>query len=104
MRKSLFFVLLLTVTASLTYGQRVLTGFIKDGKGLPVEAASVKVKGSTITTVADIKGKFSITAPSELPFTLLISSTGYYPSELEVSTLKDSVLNIILVDNNQLSE
>lgn len=104
MRKSLFFVLLLTVTASLAYGQRVLTGFIKDGKGLPVEAASVKVKGSTITTVADIKGKFSITAPSELPFTLLISSAGYYPSELEVSTLKDSVLNIILVDNNQLSE
>jgi iron complex outermembrane recepter protein len=104
MRKTLFFVLLLTATTSLAYGQRVLTGFIKDGKGLPVEAASVKVKGSTIFTVADVKGRFSIPAPNELPFTLLISSSGYYPSELEVSALKDSVLNIILVDNNQLSE
>ncbi len=104
MRKTLFFVLLLTLTSSLTYSQSVLTGFIKDGKGLPVEAASIKVKGTSIFTVADVKGRFSIPAPNELPFTLLISSSGYYPSELEVSTLKDSVLNIILVDNNQLSE
>lgn len=104
MRKKIFLALMSFFLVQVLFGQNVLSGFIKDGKGVPVESASVKVKGSSTFTVADAKGRFSIPAPKELPFTLLISSAGYYPSELLVSELKDSVLNILLVDNNQLSE
>ncbi len=104
MLKKIILALMSFFLIQVLFGQNVLSGFIKDGKGLPVESASVKVKGLSTFTVADAKGRFSIPAPKELPFTLLISSAGYYPSELLVSELKDSVLNILLVDNNQMSE
>ena len=104
MGKRFLFVLLLIALMKVSFGQTALKGIIKDGKGQPVEAASVKVKGTVINAVADGKGQFSIPAPKELPFALLISSAGYYPSEIQVTELKDSVLNIVLIDNNQLSE
>ena len=104
MGKRFLFVLLLTALTQISFAQSALKGIIKDGKGQPVEAASVKVKGTAINTVADGKGQFSIPAPKELPFTLLISSAGYYPSEVPVTELKDSILKIVLIDNNQLSE
>jgi len=104
MRKSLLFSFLLTVIIQTAYGQGSLRGFIKDGKGVPVESASVKVKGSAVVTIADAKGHFSIPSQAKLPFTLLITSVGYYPSEVEISEIKDSVLHIVLIDNNQLSE
>ncbi|WP_255460371.1 TonB-dependent receptor [Lacibacter sediminis] len=104
MGKRFLFVLLLTALTQVSFGQTALKGIIKDGKGQPVEAASIKVKGTVINAVADGKGQFSIPAPKELPFTLLISSAGYYPSEVEITELKEAELNIVLIDNNQLSE
>ncbi|HVF97076.1 MAG TPA: TonB-dependent receptor, partial [Flavisolibacter sp.] len=89
---------------SSAYSQQILTGIIKDGKGSPVEAASIKVKTTAIASIANARGEFEIPVPKELPFTLQISSIGYTPSEVVIAELKDSVLNIILVDNNQLSE
>jgi iron complex outermembrane receptor protein len=104
MGKRFLFVLLLTALTQVSFGQSALKGIIKDGKGQPVEAASIKVKGTVINAVADGKGQFSIPAPKELPFILLISSAGYYPSEVEITELKEAELNIVLIDNNQLSE
>jgi iron complex outermembrane recepter protein len=104
MGKRFLYVLLLIALTQVSFGQSALKGIIKDGKGQPVEAASIKVKGTVINAVADGKGQFSIPAPKELPFTLLISSTGYYPSEVEITELKEAELNIVLIDNNQLSE
>jgi len=104
MGNRILFVLLLTALTQFSFGQSGLRGIIKDGKGQPVEAASIKVKGTVINAVADGKGQFNILAPKELPFTLLISSAGYYPSEVEITELKESELNIVLIDNNQLSE
>ncbi|HEX8314093.1 MAG TPA: TonB-dependent receptor, partial [Flavisolibacter sp.] len=96
--------IILLLFVSTAYSQQLLTGTIKDGKGVPVEAASVKVKNTVIATIADNKGEFRIQAPKEIPFTLQISSAGYAPSEVLISELKDTVLNIVLIDNNQLSE
>lgn len=104
MGKSLLIVVLLAVITQTATSQATLAGIIKDGKGQPVESASVKVKGTNIAAVADGKGKFILQAPQQLPFTLLISSVGYYPSEVEITELKETELNILLVDNNQLSE
>lgn len=100
-RSTLIFLLSLVMASA--YSQRLLTGIIKDGKGLPVEAASVKVKSTVIAAIANARGEFSIPAPKELPFSLLITSVGYTSSEVTITELKDTVLNIILVDNNQLN-
>jgi iron complex outermembrane receptor protein len=104
MRKSLLFVLLLTVATLTVRSQSVLKGVIKDGKGIAVESATIKIVGSTVFTVADGKGQFTIPAPKQLPFTLQITSAGYSPSEVVIAELKDSVLNILLIENSQLSE
>jgi len=104
MRKSLLFVLLLTVATLTVRSQSVLKGIIKDGKGIPVESATIKIVGSTVFTVADGKGQFTIPAPKQLPFTLQITSAGYSPSEVVIAELKDSILNILLIENSQLSE
>ncbi|MFY7840128.1 MAG: TonB-dependent receptor [Lacibacter sp.] len=104
MRKGLFFILLLIGVTFTVQSQAVLKGIIKDGKGAPVESATVKILGSTVFAVADGKGEFSVPAPKQLPFTLQITSAGYSPSEVVITELKDSVLHILLVENSQLSE
>lgn len=104
MKQKLFFLVFLFFSAQVLLAQTVLTGFIRDGKGLPVDGATVRVKSSKGFAIADGKGKFVIQIPETLPFTLLISSVGYLPVETEVRELRDSVLNILLVDNSQLSE
>ncbi|MFN5135244.1 MAG: TonB-dependent receptor [Chitinophagaceae bacterium] len=86
------------------YSQSTISGFIRDGKGVPVDGATVRLKSSRTFAVADGKGKFVIEAPQTFPFTLLISSVGYYPVETEIKEVKDSLLNIVLLDNSQLSE
>ncbi|HUC80124.1 MAG TPA: TonB-dependent receptor, partial [Flavisolibacter sp.] len=101
--RSLLIVLSLLITSA-TYSQQFLSGTIKDGKGLPIEAASVKVKNTVIATIADAKGEFRIPAPKQFPFILQITSSGYAATELQITELKDSILNIVLIDNNQLSE
>jgi iron complex outermembrane receptor protein len=88
----------------ISQAQTSLSGTIKDEKGQAVEAATIKVKGTNTSTVADSKGKFVLSTSRNLPFTLLISSAGYTSSEVELTQLKDSSLTIILIENNQLSE
>ncbi|KYP15482.1 TonB-dependent receptor [Flavihumibacter sp. CACIAM 22H1] len=97
-------IVVFVLLAGISQAQTSLTGFIKDDKGQAVEAATIKVKGSVGSTVADSKGKFQLTTPRNLPFTLQISSAGYTPSEIELTQLRDSVLTIILVESTQLSE
>ncbi|RYY06793.1 MAG: SusC/RagA family TonB-linked outer membrane protein, partial [Sphingobacteriaceae bacterium] len=41
-----------------------IRGIVKDEKGLPLPGASVKVKGTLISTATDVNGSFSISAPS----------------------------------------
>lgn len=86
------------------FSQKRLTGVINDGRGNPVEGASVTVIESKTFAVADAKGRFAIQPPSTLPFTLSISSAGYQPAEVVVRELHDSLLRIVLVENSGLSD
>ena len=86
------------------YSQNTLRGVIKDEKGVPVEAASVSVKGTNIFKVADPKGEFSIPSPKTFPFTLTVSSVGFSPAEVEIAEIRDSLLTIILFTNTELTE
>lgn len=84
--------------------QTNLKGLIKDEKGVPVDAASVSVKGTNIFKVADAKGGFTIPAPKTLPFILTVTSVGFSPAEVEITELRDSVVTIILFTNTELAE
>ena len=100
----ILFTLFFIISGIVVTAQSRLTGTIKDEKGQPVEAATVKIKNTSRSTVADAKGQFTLTGLPSLPFTLQISSAGYAPAEVPLSQLKDSSITIILLENSQLSD
>lgn len=81
----------------------VITGTVTsqdDGTGLP--GTNVLVKGTTLGTVTDGAGKYSIDVPSE-EAVLVFSSIGYASQEVSVSG--KSVIDVVMVpDVRQLSE
>ena len=74
-----------------------ITGTIVDDNGEPVIGANVSIKGSTVGTITDIDGNFSLDAMSGA--TLLISYIGYETQEITVSN--QSVYNIKLSEDTQ---
>ncbi len=90
--------LLLALTAFLFFtgqllAQKVITGKVTDDKGNPVPNASVLIKGTSIGTTSKEDGSFSITAPDGAK-TLLISSVGVEPQEIQLGT--SSTINVTL--------
>jgi len=82
----LTFAVVAMLAASLgTYAQNItVTGVVTDSStGLGVPFAGVQIKGTTIGTVTDMDGIYSISAPSE--GTLVFSSIGYKDAEVPVA-------------------
>lgn len=76
---------------------RKVTGIVIDSKGEPVIGASVRLKGSSIGTITDVNGKFSI--PAKEGSILVISFIGFSTKDVIVSG-KGS-LNITLTESSQ---
>jgi iron complex outermembrane recepter protein len=104
MKKSIYLFIAVSLLSLSSIAQGTLSGTIKDEKGLPVEAATITVKGTNIYKIADAKGQFTITPPRQLPFTLTITSSGFFPAEAEITQLGDSAITIVLFTNNELAE
>jgi TonB-dependent starch-binding outer membrane protein SusC len=62
----------------LAQAQRVVTGTVTDNNGDPLIGASVLVVGTTVGTVTDFNGTYTLTVP-EGSNTIQISYTGYEP-------------------------
>jgi TonB-dependent starch-binding outer membrane protein SusC len=81
-RGALLFLLLL---ASLSLmAQTTITGVIKDQDGQAMTGVTVLVKGTTVGSLSDSKGKYSLVAPKGST-TLLFSFVGYTPQEIEIN-------------------
>jgi outer membrane receptor protein involved in Fe transport len=96
MRRSLIHcLLLLTGLFSMAVAQAqstVVTGSVKNSKSLEsVAAVSVTVKGTTSGTFTDDKGNFRLVTSQKLPFTLLITSVGYAPREVSITSNNQNV-------------
>lgn len=63
-----------------TFAQRVINGTLKSPTGEPLSGATVTVKGTNKSAVANSKGIFAIDAPAGS--TLVISSVGYKTREI----------------------
>lgn len=101
--KTLRLLIPLLLWANFILAQDQLTGSVKDKEGTPLIGATVVIKGTNLYTVADINGQFTLAAKKELPFVVRISSVGFIPKELEITSLATN-LDITLVDDNNLSE
>lgn len=75
--------MLAVLLCAAVFAQQKINGTIKSSSGEPVSGATVTVKGTGKTVVADAKGSFSIEAPEGS--VLVISSVGYKTKETPVS-------------------
>ena len=115
MRRTLRFLFIIPIMlfGNVAFSQGALTGLIKNGDGEAVVGATVQIKGTSVSAVADTNGQFSIKAPEKLPFTLVIRSVGYKSQEvqvyelgepLEINVIDDSLLDEIVVTSRRREE
>ena len=78
--------------------QGVITGKVVDESGESVIGASIQVKGTTVGTITDIDGNFSVQA--EVGNTIVVSFIGYATQELKVTQEKG--LRITLKEDTEL--
>ncbi len=74
--------------------QKVLTGRVVDEQGIPLIGATIVVKGTTIGTVTDNNGEFSLTVPDDAEV-LVVSFVGYATQELTIGSA--TTINVTLV-------
>ncbi|TXK21997.1 TonB-dependent receptor [Pontibacter qinzhouensis] len=104
MKKYYLLLLPLFFLSQAAVGQALLTGTVSDGEGLPVVAATVVLKGTSVHAVADANGKFTLEVKKEPPYTLRVSAVGYKPQDVPVQGFPTSALTITLLPDNQLNE
>ena len=88
------------VLISMDMSAKVITGTVKDQTGETVISASVVVKGTTLGTVTDFDGNYSIDVPDDAK-TLVFSYIGLVTQELPI---KGSVINVTLKENSEVLE
>ena len=97
---SLVFALFLFVVG-FTMAQRSVMGTLTDNSGEALIGANILVKGTTVGTVTDIDGKYTITVP-EGSNTLVFSYTGFETQEVELGA--SNVLDLTLSEGVSLTE
>jgi iron complex outermembrane recepter protein len=102
--KKYFYLLFLLTVSHVISAQSVLKGVVLDEKKLPVEAASVNIKGTGIFKITDARGQFSFNKPQATPFSIVVSSVGFSPAEAEITEVRDSVITIVLYTNTEMTE
>jgi iron complex outermembrane receptor protein len=82
--------------------KKTLTGVVNDGQGLPLPGVTVLLKGTTVGTVTDFDGKFTLDVPADADI-LSFSFVGFQTQELTIGT--QTLFNITLnEDVMQLDE
>jgi TonB-linked SusC/RagA family outer membrane protein len=90
-----FFLVLFTVAGS--YAQtRVIKGKVVDATNQPIIGATVKVAGTSVGTITDVNGFYSLSVASKGK--LLFSFMGYKPAEEAIGDR--SVINVTLGESN----
>jgi iron complex outermembrane receptor protein len=95
--------LLFVLTFSISFAQTI-QGVVSTNENIPLEAANIVIKGTTSNTTTDASGKFTIDSRGKLPLTLLVQYVGYKTTELELTALPPTPLQITLNEENALVE
>lgn len=101
--KAHFTGILLLLISGVLNAQGILKGSIKDSGGLPVEAATLVIKGTNTYTVTEENGAFALTTSEALPFIIRVSSVGYKPQDFQVTQFS-ATIEITLIDDGELEE
>ena len=95
MKKHLWIFSLLFFCASFVSAQRTVTGMIIDGDNEPLIGATILGQGTSVGTVTDIEGKYSLTVPEGVT-SLVYSYTGFATKTMEIgaSNVMDVTMSI----------
>src|SRR4051812_29176030 len=102
--KKLLQILLLFSLSLTAYAQDVIKGIIHDDTGQTLPGATIVIKGTSTYAAADINGEFSVKAPKEVPFTLVVNMVGFESQEVDVYEITNDKLTIQLQLDNILNE
>ena len=103
MRQLLLIFALLVCSLSVSYGQTgIISGKLTDqADGAPLVGANVMVKGTTMGTITDTDGNYTLELPEDATH-LTISYIGYEPMEIEIGSR--SQINLALAQDLTLLE
>jgi len=94
----LFFSLTLV---SLSIAQKTVTGTVLDNGGEPIIGANILAKGTSVGTITDIDGSFSLDVP-EGATNLIVSFTGFESQDLDITSTSN--VEVILSEGELLDE
>ena len=77
---------------SINQQDKRVTGVVLDDTGTPVIGANVLVKGTTIGTITDMDGRFSLEAPADA--VLQISYIGFLTQEITVGNKNEISISL----------
>ncbi len=69
MRKGIFYILLLSIAFQNLYAQQTkqITGkVVEEGNDIPLPGVTVSVKGTTVSAVTDVSGKYALKVPQRV--------------------------------------
>ncbi|MFA6812579.1 MAG: TonB-dependent receptor [Bacteroidaceae bacterium] len=99
--KHLFLLLTMLSVSLMTFAQHKVMGKVSDLSGEPIIGASILIKNSTVGTITDLNGNFTLNASPKS--TLVVSYVGYITQEIPI-TGKSSLVIKLAEDNKTLNE
>lgn len=101
--KKFLMLMSLIIMASLTYAQVSVTGTITSSDdGAPLPGVNILVQGTTVGSVTDLDGNYTINAPQGA--TLVFSYVGYLSQEIELSAGQTTLDLVLQLDIQALDE
>ncbi|MCQ2173776.1 MAG: SusC/RagA family TonB-linked outer membrane protein [Bacteroidales bacterium] len=100
--RSIFVALAMFVSTAIFAQNVTVKGVVKDSQGAPLPGASVFVPGTTIGTVTDADGNFSIQVKPNSD--VEVSFIGFTTQVIKVGTVTPPLQEIVLSDSEMLSE
>jgi len=98
-----FLSIVLLFFCSLTYSQTTISGSVVDDSGQPLPGANIIVVGTSIGTITDFNGNFTLTVDQNPPFSIQVSMVGFETVTEEITTNNQTV-NLVLNEGTSLDE
>jgi vitamin B12 transporter len=87
---------------TISFGQKTISGFVKDGKSVPVAGASIYLKDTYDGATTDSSGRFLFTTTEKGAQVLVATAIGYKAFEQQIRV--DSSLHLPIVLREEISE
>ncbi|MFN0292186.1 TonB-dependent receptor [Pedobacter helvus] len=97
-------ILSLILFVGFAHAQTPFSGVVKKGDGSPVPHATVKIRGTNISTSANENGQFRFISVPEVPFYIQVSSVGFKPQDFQILTISAAPLEVVLLEASQLDQ